>query len=284
MTGFGREQVAFLVKHPAYQRDPAGCLARLLIWRALTLGSRSATVAFPTYGVRFFCPSEWRGMAKLAFVFREFCELELPHISSLVPKAGIAIDVGAHYGDYTLALATAVGPAGRVLAVEPQQHACAILQRNVALNRFQHVSVLPIALGDSNTSARLGLHADPSRSSLGLDTDAAETVTVERLDDRLAREAVSRVDFMKLDIEGAELFALRGAEQTLRTYRPTLLIEIQPVAAERLGVPGDGSWRFLEGLDYRFWRMTTTGTLTPVAEPPATGADNFVAIPIERGV
>ena len=68
-------------------------------------------------------PPELRGQSRLTYVNRGFCERELPQLERFVQPGGTAIDVGAHYGIYTLALSPLVGNEGRVLALEPEPEA-----------------------------------------------------------------------------------------------------------------------------------------------------------------
>lgn len=142
------------------------------------------------------------------------------------------IDGGAHIGLFTVAMARAVGPAGMVLAFEPTPGTRAVLTRTIALNDLgATVSVRPEGL--SAATDRMTLHVGPTEGSntnslvgIAVGESSVDVPTVA-LDDLLPTLA-SDVSCIKLDIEGAELDALLGAEVLLRKLRPALCIEVHP--------------------------------------------------------
>ncbi len=153
-------------------------------------------------------------------------------VSKIVKAGDVAIDVGAHCGLYTLLLSRLVGAGGRVLAFEPSPRELFHLRRHVRLNGCSNVRVEPSALGDANGNATLHLSGGfrtTGNNSLRPSPGHPEGVTVPlmRLDDYVSRhEEFARPDFIKMDIEGAELEALRGARKTIERSHPTILIEM----------------------------------------------------------
>lgn len=138
-----------------------------------------------------------------------------------------------------------------MIAVEPGAHALQVLQKNIRLNGCDNVEVLPVGAGEGEASGQLHLHGDLSRASFSqfeeeVDGGAGEeTVRIARLDDLVP---IGRpVSFVKIDIEGYELLALRGAVRILRD-RPVVLFECLPAAAVRAGLPRDGVWDLLSGV------------------------------------
>jgi FkbM family methyltransferase len=138
----------------------------------------------------------------------------------LLPAGGVFVDVGAHVGRWSLRLA---GKASRVIAVEPNPATAAVLRAHIALNDVENVDVLEMAAWDSQT--RLGL-SDPkgavTSGSTRVGEDSNGTVDALPLDDVLF--AVNP-DLIKLDVEGADLHALRGMRDTLARCTPALFIE-----------------------------------------------------------
>ena len=161
---------------------------------------------------------------------------ELPIIKFMDMVAGhgrTMVDVGAHIGFYTMALAPGFQ---RVESFEPSRFQQDWLKRNVDLNRFQHVRVHTAALGEERGEATLHvLSPDGGMNTLATDVaqsrQAIETYTcpVERLDSHGFRG----VDLLKIDVEGFEMPVLRGARQTISTWRPVILIEVWDEAARR---------------------------------------------------
>ena len=261
--------------------NPMRFAGRLAAWRIRTVVGQGATVAFPRYRAVFWCPPEWRGMSKMAYILRDECELELNQLRRWVTAGDLVVDVGAHYGSYTIALSRIVGDAGQVVAIEPSAKALAALRRNTETNRLSNVLVVEAGLGEEPTAAVLNLHDDPSRASLNRFADGAgtgqEQIRLVRLDDTLPAER--RVAFIKIDVEGYELPALRGAAETLERDRPTVLFELLPSAATRGGLPAYGAWDFLADLGYRFERVDPrTGQLRPVLSPDQAAGPNVIAV------
>lgn len=151
-------------------------------------------------------------------------EPELARLSSYAPRGGTAVDIGAWYGPWTRGLRRI---ADRVVAVEP----AAELARCVAA-AYPDVRVVEAVASDHAGTAELFLPSSgPASGTSSVEHGTGSSVTVARvtLDELELRD----VRFVKLDVEGHELPALRGAERTVRRDRPLLLVEleerIQPV-------------------------------------------------------
>lgn len=276
--GNAKHAARMVREHPGVAANPARFIARLAAWRALTAVGRDATVAFPTFGAQFWCPAEWRGMSKMAYTLREHWEPELVRLQDWVLPGGTVIDVGAHYGAYTVALSALVGPEGRVLAVEPADHALSVLRRNIEINAAENVTVLAAALGEESATATLHMHGDQSRASLNQFAEGdtgSQSVAVACLDDLVQG---GPVDFIKIDVEGYELPALRGADRILSENRPVVQFELQPGAATRGGFPAYGVWDLLKSHGYRFQRLLPNGDYTPVLSPDDAGGPNLIAL------
>jgi FkbM family methyltransferase len=165
----------------------------------------------------------------------------------LLKPEDIFLDIGANIGYFTLLAATVVGPAGRVIAFEPNPANCELIRMSVAANGVSNVALhsyavadvvqtFPLDVGGTNTNGMLitdGAMADDP------DTLMVQTVV---LDDFLT--APGRLDVVKLDIEGAEPRALKGMARLIETYRPQLLLEFAPTLIERTSQAEPGA--FLE--------------------------------------
>ena len=145
-----------------------------------------------------------------------------PVLDGLLPEGGVVVDAGAHVGTWTLRLSR---KASRVVAVEANPGTAAVLRANLELNGITNVDVRQVAAWDQVARVRL---EDPNRqNSTGGSTrafeDTAGTVNAAPLDDLLSAEA--RIDLIKLDVEGADLHALRGMRAALKRCRPAMVIE-----------------------------------------------------------
>lgn len=144
----------------------------------------------------------------------------VPVFDGLLPDGGVYVDVGAHVGRWALRLSK---KASRVVAVEANPATAAVLRAHIALNSVENVDVVEVAAWDSLT--RLSL-SDPNGKVNGGSTRVVEaedaTVVASPLDLVLADVTP---DLIKLDVEGADLHALRGMRDTLARCKPTLFIE-----------------------------------------------------------
>jgi FkbM family methyltransferase len=154
------------------------------------------------------------------------------------------VDIGAHIGYYSLKAAPLVGPTGRVIAVEPNPETIPKLYGNIRASGAQNITVEPVAC--SNTEATLELFAAPrantgetslSRANASHDGQFVTSykVRAQPLDDILKDVGVSRVDAMKIDVEGAEYLVLKGASKTLDRDHPVILVEIVEQQLQAMG-------------------------------------------------
>jgi FkbM family methyltransferase len=143
-------------------------------------------------------------------------------IARTLRPGAVVYDVGANVGFYTLLSARLVGRAGRVLAFEPLPRNLEYLNRHLALNDVRNVLVMPVAVGREGGTALFDAGRDPSEGRLS--EDGGLEVTVVSLDEVGAQGEVPPPDLIKMDIEGAELEALRGATRLLTENRPILFL------------------------------------------------------------
>src|SRR5262245_31453918 len=129
------------------------------------------------------------------------------------------LDVGANVGLYTLLFAKLVGPTGSVIAFEPGPVSCGLLRRNVAINGYNIVTVENAAVSDRSGEVDLFVcrtgESDNRIAGTLVDHDARDRMRVRCV--TLDECVTEPVDFIKIDVQGAEFLVLRGAEKTLRS-------------------------------------------------------------------
>lgn len=190
---------------------------------------------------------------ELRAIYREPRHMERVIRACLRPDS-CCIDVGCHLGSM-LNLFIACSPRGSHFAFEPVPRKAAWLKR-----KFPEVSVHAIALSDA--PGRLTFHEDvtrPGYSSLAPSRRRGDRVTeyevdVDRLDNRVPATALIRL--LKLDVEGAELMVLRGAERTIRRCRPVICFESTPRGCEGFDYTREDLHRYITGdLGMRIYRF-----------------------------
>jgi FkbM family methyltransferase len=137
------------------------------------------------------------------------------------------LDVGAHVGYYTVLASVLAGPRGRVLAFEPNPRNHGFLARHVAINRCANVELVQAAVSDTAGTARFDFGTGSGTGHLA--PGGALEVRTVRLDE-VCRERGITPAAVKIDVEGAELQVLRGAEQTLGAARPVVFLSTHGAA------------------------------------------------------
>ncbi|MGD0828419.1 MAG: FkbM family methyltransferase [Desulfobaccales bacterium] len=171
-------------------------------------------------------------------------------------------DVGANIGYFSLLAAAAVGARGEVAAFEPGAAALARLQENVSLNadqidqKDQNIRIFNLAAADADGEAVLYRREGIADSSASLYTGAAgaaggETCATVALDRFLKKKGLRPPDFIKLDVEGAELAALQGAAAILADFQPLLLVEMEEKNLQAAGASKAAIQVFLRDYGYR---------------------------------
>jgi len=174
------------------------------------------------------CPLDARGRHALLHPPRVH-----PAVLAFLRPGSVVIDVGASLGEWTLPFARAVGPAGRVIAIEPAPRGAAALASTLAANALHQAEIVRCAIGDHDGTAEFAV---PVVTSARTDTGTARIgpactghdalqVSLRSLDSLAAEHDLARIDLIKIDVEGHERQVLDGAAAVLSRNRPVLVIE-----------------------------------------------------------
>lgn len=223
------------------------------------------------------------------YVCGSFEPNEFAFLDRVLKPGMVFVDVGANDGYFTLFAARRVGPSGRVVAAEPSSRERAHLQRNLGRNGLDNVTVVPAAIGATSGLADLhlahGVHAGHNTLGSFVHDDVVraslERVPIEPLDSVMARLGLPRVDFVKIDVEGAEARVIAGAMTVLTSMRPLLLLEVNDKALRDQGNSAASLVGSLRDLKYEIFVFSPiTGLLEPATDGSPLSA-NVVAIPRE---
>jgi FkbM family methyltransferase len=219
-------------------------------------------------------PSLTAALANLVARRTSYLDNELPALSTVVGPGDVCVDVGSAAGLYSQALSHLVGPTGLVHSVEPVLFGHPLWTRVLAAHRRDNVRHHVMALGaePGRATMRVPFTAQrgpaTSRSFLdwhahGLGSNAEYPhhvdvqVTVDTLDGLCAEAGLTRLDFVKIDVEGGELHVLHGGAKTIEEHHPTMLIEIEARHTDRYDYgPSDiVSWLTDRGYAMFIWRQ-----------------------------
>jgi FkbM family methyltransferase len=189
--------------------------------------------------------------------------------SRLARPGMVVVDGGANVGQYTLLGSTAVGPSGAVHSFEPVPQNWRRLRHHVDMNGCANVHLNQLGLWSSSRNMLVGMppgikgNAGAFSVRGGAEPSGLE-ISVVALDEYLAQTKVARVDFLKLDVEGAEPWVIEGAMGTLERDRPLIFMEVNRTALDDLGASTTNLWDTLAGLGYRAWAIGNSAATSRV--------------------
>lgn len=230
------------------------------------------------------------------FIYGERAVPEIELLTRLVAPGDTVIDLGANIGTETVPMAKAVGPSGRVLSFEPQRSFFHMLCANLVLNGLDNVLPFNLAVGDE--SACLDFRQPEYREEgnysglslvrtsrfagepvAGFDSRHPDRIGMVRLDDFLDLE---RCALIKMDIEGMEESALRGARDLVTRTRPILYCEMNDPGV------GDSLIAAIRNLGYNlYWHAFSALNPhnhhgRPIDPSFKNGDVNALCVPVER--
>jgi FkbM family methyltransferase len=215
-----------------------------------------------------------------------------PAVLGFLRPGSVVIDVGANLGEWTVPFARKVGPAGRVLAIEPAPRSAVALESTLAANALRQAEIVRYAIGDHDGVAQFAV---PVVTSARTDTGTARIgpacaghdalqVPMRRLDSLAAERDLTRLDLIKIDVEGHERQVLDGAAAILGRHRPALVIETGHEAdGDRAAIHDH-----LTGLGYRMLGILLDYGMAPAdwpayaaLDPPFSAGDahNLLLVP-----
>lgn len=218
-----------------------------------------------------------------------FEPVESAIVSAFSAPGAHVFDVGANFGWHTVVMAHSVGPNGRVHSFEPLPETYTLLRGNVAslpvpgivecnnegLSDTAATFVMQVPVDAWGFNLTTGASLERTDFS---DTHRAVSAHFTTLDEYCATKDVQRLDFVKCDVEGAEMRFLLGGMGTFERFHPTMLIEVNG-NCENFGCDVDEELDYLENLGYAVWAVDERGV-----RPRADRADayNFLCVPVDR--
>jgi len=167
-------------------------------------------------------------------------------MNAIISEGDTVIDIGANIGVHSILLSNLVGRGGKVLAFEPIPHLIKKLNTNLVLANSRNVAVYPFAVGDKNGQLEINaideddFNSGSSSLVVNENIKLLETHKIKInsiiLDDFLLEKNINKIDFVKIDIEGFELNALKGMRSLIAKSKPTMIIEYNCERLEYLNI------------------------------------------------
>jgi FkbM family methyltransferase len=192
----------------------------------------------------------------------------LAHAKRVLRAGSNVLDVGSNVGFYSIELAQTACD-GRLVSIEAMPQHAAAVRRNLELNGLKNATVLQFAVGASDGgTVQIGLPAggNPGMYSVVWDSEnPGIEVPLTTIDKIIEEQSLLGLDLIKMDIEGSEFAALRGATRTLESLRPALLIELNEDALGRFDASPAMVKQLLRELGYSGWKLSG-GAAQPIAD------------------
>lgn len=191
-----------------------------------------------------------------------------PVLPALLRPGGVFLDVGANIGYFSLLAAGLVGPTGQVLALEPVPRTYELLSANIALNGFTHVKGECRALGASSGSLLLHIppaeaHRDYLVTGIPMPSWSPIRVPCSTLDELLQNRDLTRIDLLKIDVEGFEPDVIRGGRSALASGRIRAMVcELSGIHLAHSGTTPNNVAKELESLGFQHARVHAHGRIS----------------------
>lgn len=176
-------------------------------------------------------------------------EVEMDHLKRNIPVGGVVLDVGANFGVMSVIMSRLSDPGGHVFAFEPIPTTFKTLEKNIRRNGCSNVTCLGLGVGAKTGTLRFTDSTDAATNRMDPAADLAVPVT--SVDEFCAEKDIDRIDFLKIDVEGAELQVLEGSRQHFEAGLIAAgMIEVCPGNLARFGITMVDLHRALTGWGY----------------------------------
>ena len=233
----------------------------------IEISSAGVIVTSRSRKVRLLCDPDDEHLVPFTLLnFGEYEPRELDAVLRLVAPGATVLDVGANIGWYAIVLARSIADL-QIHCFEPMERSCATLEHNLALNAVQGVRVHRLGFADVDGPREFFYTTACSGGTSLADLDQPGSVTkvtaqVSRLDSFCDEQGLDP-QFIKCDVEGAELLVVQGALGTLRRSHPVLLLELLRKWSARFGYHPNDVLDLLGGIGYRCFTVAAGGWLVP---------------------
>lgn len=248
-------------------------IARFLSMSVMTIRrifARSANVTKTRGGIKWSLDLR-EGIDLAIYVLGGFEVRTIRRYKKLIRKGDNILDIGANIGAHTLPLAQLVGNNGKVISFEPTQYAFGKLEKNISLNPnlAPRITAKQMMLVSKNSSELPdAIYSSwPLENSNDLHKDhrgrlkSTDGATIATLDQYIQNSDLQHINFIKLDVDGNEYDVLMGAHETLRKFKPALIIELAPCVYESSPQKFDDILNLLWSLGYELTDVSNSKKL-----------------------
>jgi FkbM family methyltransferase len=270
-----------IIRGKRYQSFLARIVPNPLLYRFGSM--RNVTRNGIKYSLDLSCMMQW-------YVYWDFSAKDREELYALIKEGDVVMDIGTNIGETLLNFARLTGPKGYVYGFEPDEENYKNAIKNISLNNFENIYVFKNALSDKKETVKLYV-VDPNNRGMNRilqqANDETEPYTVLEtitLDELVKENKIERINVMKLDIEGYEMNALRGATEILRKMKPLLFVEVGYTRLLKNNTSPNELMKFLEDHGYKMKHAQTDEQISSAYDFAYLGDNGFdiVAIPVHK--
>ena len=204
-------------------------------------------------------PNDPMGTSSELLIFNSHEPVSTKIISSKLKKGMTCLDIGGNIGYYVLLESKAIGPQGKIIAIEPSPINFECMKQNLSTLKIENVESYNIAAGEKDGTANFLIYEDSGNSCMVIPEGEKSkwpgkliSVPIRKMDSFLEEKKIGKIDFLRMDVEGYEKKVIEGLNATIRKYKPIIYLELHQFI-----VGQDNTAKMLEDLKNEGYEITT---------------------------
>jgi len=219
-----------MLSHKAFKKNPVKILLRLILLTIIIIFKIKKFFKGKFGGKNFLfylSPYKEKIGGRGYFLYREEQEPILQFGDKLLNKNDIVIDAGANQGIFSLSFCSKIGPKGKIIAIEPFQECTNIIKKNLKKNKYKNIKIYQRVLSNCIKNHEIDFTYGITSASIIKNPKATKIMTVMSITiDKIMHENnLKKLNFIKLDIEGAEYLAILGGLKSIKKFKPLIYFE-----------------------------------------------------------
>lgn len=203
-------------------------------------------------------------------------------LKKMLKPGDVFVDVGANIGYFSLLVANQSSQ-NKIIALEPVSYLFNALKENISLNKFNNIEALNLAAGYKEETRLIYLSKTDNTGMSSFQqpenySGKSETVKVVTLDSLARNLKLQKVDLIKIDVEGSELFVLKGMTEIITLFQPSIVLELNPETLSYFSISPADVLTYISHFSYNAFVITDSGNLKKIAPIEITETINLLLI------